>query len=100
MKTQKCDVMEVLFHLLIKLNAAGDLLCCFSDIALHEVGFLQPGKSGLKCLSSSAFMIAFALSLSLTYFPGEERAFAVDWLAVRNSCWFCQSTLRNGVSPQ
>ncbi len=62
--------MEVLFHLLIKLNAAGALL--FSDIALHEVGFLQPGKSGLKCLSSSAFMIAFALSLSLTYFPGRR----------------------------
>lgn len=59
-------------------------LCCFSDIALHEVGFLQPGTLQLKWLSSSAFMSVFALYLCLTYFLGEERAFAVDWLAVRN----------------
>lgn len=91
-------MMEVLFNLLISLNAAG--LCCFSEFALHEVGFLQLATLQLKWLSSSAFMSVFALYLSLTYFLWEERAFAVDWLAVRNSCWFCQSTLRNGASPQ
>lgn len=77
-------------------------LCSAVSVTLHYMkwAFCSPGNSGLKCLSSSAFMSAFALYLSLTYFPGEERAFAVDWLAVRNSCWFCQSTLRNGASPQ